>query len=193
MIKKKMKKKLILLVTVALTSCSSAKLTSDPINDYLDNIVKGRGTKIIILDKKISNKRTLGIFKGDFMFNTKTNSYEREGKQSPLYNKEDWDEMSKKYSYDSIPEYWKKKDFKLHDIIIAKDELLVKGKLYKEYENKEFPVYSFSNPIFYHKKEYMIFAVLTSSTTFGAEPNEFVIVMKRVDNKWVIVDKVFEN
>lgn len=189
-----MKKTLILVVLITvLTSCSSARIINNPIYYYLDNIVKERESLIIVIDKKISNRKTLAIFKGDFMYNSKTNTYEREGKPSSIYNKKDWDDISKKYSFDSIAEYWKKSDFELDKITIVKNELFVNGKLYKEYKNKEFPVYAFSNPIYYHNRKFMIFTVINSNTSFGAELNEFVIVMKKENNKWVIFDKVYKN
>lgn len=189
-----MKKTFILIIsTIVLISCSSAKLTNNPINNYLDKIIKNKSSMIIVLDKKISNRKTLSIFKGDYIYNNKTNTNEREGKPSIIYNNNDWDEMSKKYSIDSITEYWKKNDFELNEITIVKNELFVNGELYKVYKNKEFPIYAFSNPIYYNKREFMIFSVMNSSTTFGAEPNEYVIIMKKKNEEWVIIDKVYKN
>jgi len=178
--------------TIILGSCSPAKVTGSPINDYMENIITGKEAKIIVIDKKIGNKRTLGIFKGDFMFSTKSNSYEREGRISHVFNKKDWEIMSGRYSYDTIPQNWERRDFKSPNVIIVKNEKFINGELYKEYNNKEYPVYSFSNPIIY-QKQYMIFTVSNSNTTFGTTPIEFVVIMKRDNGKWVITDKVYEN
>lgn len=191
---KKMKKTFALtFIIIGITSCSSIKISCNPINDYIQNIIKNKEPIIYVVNKKISNKKTLGIFKGDFMLDTRTNTYVREGVKSNLYNIEDWDKMSKEYTYDSVPEYWKKRDFKLSNVVIVDNESFINGELYKKTKNKYYSVYAFSNPIYYKKKNFVIFTVINSSTTFGAEPSEFVIVMKKENNKWLVVEKVYEN
>ncbi len=190
-----MKKQLVLLsISTIFLCCSSAKNVVSPINHYLDTIVNDSKNKIIILDKKIPNKRTLGIFKGNYMFSTKTNKYEREGRLSPLYNKKDWEHMSKKYSFDTIAKYWEAKDFKIKKaIVIANYNKFLKGELYKDFNNNDYPIYSFSEPIPYKNNKYVLFTVLQSSASFGSEFSEFVIIMENKSNKWIIIDKVWEN
>ena len=189
-----MKKQLILFVASTIfLCCSSAKNVVSPINHYLDTIVNDSKNEIIILDKKIPNKRTLGIFKGDYMFNTKTSKYEREGRSSPLYNKKDWESVSKKFTFDTITKYWEAKDFNIKNAIIANYDKFLKGELYKDFKNSDYPVYSFSEPISYKNNKYVLFTVLQSSTSFGSEFSEYVIIMENKNSRWVVIDKVWEN
>lgn len=178
------------LVILICVSCGSSKVEFNPIDCYLDSVInKG---KINIIDKKISNNRTILILNGFFLFDTKSNSNERLGSQSALYNSSDFKKLVNKYSNDTITLFWKRKDFRRNNTVLINSYKFFSNELYKDYVgNEELPVYAFSNPINYSNDSICLFTVIKSNTTFSPPISEFVIIMKKEKNKWKIIDKVW--
>lgn len=189
-----MKSKIIffLIIITTLSSCKATK-NNIVINSYFDNITKGSVDKIIILKQKIDNRRTLAIFKGTYTYNPKTKSYEKDGEKSKLYNLDAWNKMSSRYTYDTIKKYWKKRDFNYKNIIVEENKDFLDNKIYSKYLNDNYKVYSFSDPITYENENYMLFTVLFSDSSFSRTISEYVIIMKKKDKKWIVVDKVYQD
>lgn len=185
-----MRKAFIVLIVLVGISCQSVKNKYKPITDYLDSSVGKK--KVIIIDEKISNARTFKIFNGSFLFDTKTNSLERLGNQSKLYNPNDYKKMIKENSLDTVNSLWVRKNFKRENVIVTNKNKFTNNELYKEYSGgDEMPVYMFSNPIPYQNDSICLFTVLKSNTTFSPPLSEFIIIMKRNKGKWIVVDKVW--
>jgi hypothetical protein len=175
------------------------------INDYLDSIIKNQNQEIIIIKEKISSDKTIEIFRGTVYLDPVTKKNVREfGVEKPLYSDKHWEIMKKRYN-NRLPTderkwwlrntFWVATDFKRTQIIFIPQEEIRKrlenGTLHDPKNIRE--IYSFSDPIFYKKNKYIVFTVMPSRTDSISFFHEFIIIMQKVNNKWLIVNKTHSN
>lgn len=55
-----------------------------------------------------------------------------------------------------------------------------------KYKRTDISVYGFSEPIYYQDKKYVVFTVLKS---YMAGYSHFIIVMKKIKDKWIVTHK----
>lgn len=176
------------------------------INDYLDTVIKDKNQKLIIIKEKINSDKTIEIFRGTVYLDPTTKKLVREGGvEKPLYNDKDWEIMKNKYKnklpIGAISSLWLKNSFWCADNFSRKNVIFEElEEFYKRLEKGEsyslenaIEIYSFSNPIFYKKNKYVVFTVEPSKTNSITFFHEFIIVMKKVNNKWIIINKTFSN
>jgi hypothetical protein len=160
----------------------------DPLTTLLDSIVKNRKEKIVILDKRIPNKRTLEIFKGNYTLN-ENNTLINETYQSRLFDREEFDKLQKSCT-DTITKYWSRKDFKNFNTVISENSKYIANNTYKDFGDIELKLFAFSDPISYMNDKYVLFTVLISNTTFSPPNSQYVIIMERQGNSWKVIDKI---
>ena len=197
-----MKPLLFFLILLLVSGCAVHK--NDVINDYLELELKQlekrkKSTDIIIIEEKISNNMTLDIFKGQRFYDPKTGKYGRfDGVKEDLYTDKLWKVMNSEYmdinfnyyyvnkDYWLRGDYWQKSDFKHKDVTLLKYDSLPKPDMYipmKSEDNKE--IYTFSDPIYYDNKKYIVFTVLKGDLLFRQIMNPQTIIMKKEKGKWV--------
>ena len=111
-----------LMISLFVSNCTTIKTTNTPINDYLTSL-NLKNKKIMIIQEKINNNITIGIFKGETLYFAKPNTFIKgEGVKEPIYNEVLWENMKKQYEDLKHPDYWikgkywTKNDFKHNDI-----------------------------------------------------------------------------
>lgn len=186
--------------TIFLFSFMLIKAQNEPINDYLETLNLKENEKIMIIHEKINNNNTIEIFKGKTCYDKKRNEYLNyiEG-WNPIYDKEDWIQMKKIYEEDFVTDYWIKdklwtsKDFKHKNILFWEQEKFPNPGKYENFDFEEdFRVFAFSSPIFYKNKIYALFTFKETTTHNKLlEPNK-IIIMKRVKNKWIFLNSLFD-
>lgn len=179
----------------------------DAINDFLETQIKDKTKEIIVLKEKSSTDETIKIFRGgllEFSDSTRLVRLEKPirdgGVNFPLYNEKDWKKMKNKYGNkkgDSLEniEYWNEKDFRYKKIIfVTKEEYQKKFSLPKYFDSPdpEREVYRLSSPIPY-KRKYLTFDVYSTMTKLIPHSVDFIVVMKKENGKWVVIQKVSSN
>lgn len=179
----------------------------DAINDFLETQIKDKTKEIIVLKEKSSTDETIKIFRGgvlEFSDSARLVRLEKPirdgGVNFPLYNEKDWKKMKNKYGNkkgDSLEniEYWTEKDFRYKKIIfVTKEEYQKKFSLPKYFDSPdpEREVYRLSSPIPY-KRKYLTFDVYSTMTKLIPHSDDFIVVMKKENGKWVVIQKVSSN
>jgi len=177
-----------------LFSCSATSVKEEknaPIDDYLET-QDLNNKKIIIIREKINNNVTIEIFEGKTFYYEGSNKYVKvEGIMEPLYNRQLWENMKRKYENKQNSEEWlkgdnwSKADFRYKNVFFYKKEKFPKPWKNEQFNFKEqYSVFSFSEPIFYDEK-YVVFTIIKTSTykkTFGGRS---IVVMEKKDDKWI--------
>jgi len=206
-----MKTQIILFFTGILfvTSCSLIRNEqsfrqnqNDALNDFLETKITNETDSLVIIKGKIKNEETIKIFHGDYIIYPDTSYVRREGGvEPPFYNEKNWLKMKKKYNTkieDSTKngEYWNEGDFKHTRIEFISNEELRKNINSGKYIvglDIEKKAYFFSSPIYY-KKKYLTFTVNETTTKFfGLNTKNYIIIMKKINDKWIVQQQVYSN
>lgn len=206
-----MKPRLILffIVVVLFTGCSSIKKDDsfkqdqyDALNDFLDTKIKDESEKIIIIKEVSKPDQTIEIFQGDYLVYPDTTYIRREGGvETPLYSKKDWLKMKNKYGGKNgetliSKELWDEEKFRYKNIEFLSKEQFRENTFSFKYLDSKDPVkevYFLSAPLLY-KSKYLTFSVFNTDTSYAnMSPDDYIVVMKKVKGKWVIIQKVSSN
>ncbi|MEP7093075.1 MAG: hypothetical protein ABI793_03390, partial [Flavobacterium sp.] len=172
----------------------------EAINDYLAEILKDKTKEIIIIKEKITPNETLRLFQGNNVMDTLGHSFERYdgGVPVPLYNSKEFLKMKKKYE-DTVSSInlrylsnnrWNPEDFKYNKIVFENWEDVYLKMQKASYPRKpEIQIFAFSEPIYYKGKKYLVVTVSQGDTNSSGLPNTFVIVMKKIKRKWVVINE----
>ena len=173
-----------------LFGCSTLKQEKyAPLNSFLETVSNNNKTIIIVIKEKVDYKKALATFKGNLIFNAKTNEYEKEGYQSSLYSLENWNKLSSLYTFDTIRNNWCRNDFKNKKI---KFEETINFNKNKYLIKSDITIYSFSEPMNYKENKYVVFYVLNSGLELSYPPSAYVVIMKKENEKWIVVDKIYK-
>lgn len=189
-----------LTLTLMVTLCFSCKGWTQTVNeknkalnDYLETIFKDPTQVIYVAKEKISNNETLNILsKKDIILI----DIDGNGTGDPTFIKEkDFKTLRKTYKNNCktgiliwcTDKYWLKEDFKNHKVVLetVKTEKRIQA-INEKYNNYELMVYSFSEPIYYQNKKYLIFTVNISSY-FSSKT--YTAIMKKNKSKWIMTHK----
>jgi hypothetical protein len=191
----------LLLLLLSFTCFSQKSVRFIAINDYLDSMTDPN-EEILIVKEKISSNETLFIFQGDITIDTDTKKPDRYGGvDEPLYTEKQWKIMKNKYG-DTLPkigrywlknQFWNADDFRYKKIEFENYEICDKKLQGYSYPWPEKKIFSFSKPIYYKNKEYITFTVTKSTTKSIGLPSNFIIIMKKIKNKWTVYAKVSSN
>jgi hypothetical protein len=169
----------------------------EAINDYFETIVKDSNKKVFIAREKLNSNLTLEIFNSNDI-----QSIELKGNVEPynhLFNEKDWEKFKKQNQDPPIQDnriwdthkYWTKNDFR-HSKTVFESMNKKPGieSIMEKYKNYDICVYSFSEPMYYHNKKYLVFTNLKICISGG---NKFVVVvvMKKIKGKWVRTHEAF--
>jgi len=175
----------------------------EAINAYLFTVVKDTSRTTVMIKQKMSPNRVLELFSGGNRVNfdyTKHKDIENPelGIQKPLFNWENYNRMRIKYR-DSVNtnaygisknKYWTPKDFKIKNFFFENYDTVI-NKL-----GTSIPIYEYetqliilSDPIYYKEKKYLVFGVTNQKSTLMRDFTSSVIVMKKINKKWLVVDK----
>lgn len=182
-------------IALLLSSCS---LTNDKyiaLNDYLETIEKDSNKEIFIAREKVNSNYTLEIFKLN-----EIQSFDSKGNITPdmeLFNEKDWAKLKGELQDPPIQDeriwdtnkYWTKNDFK-HDKTIFESMNTKTGieSIIEKYDKSNICVYSFSEPIYYQNKKYLVF---TNFKTCIAGGSSFVVIMQKIKGKWIRTHEAF--
>jgi len=149
--------------------------------DYMEQEVKKEDiARIVIHENKTSVNKTINTLRGP------TSNGMHPGPTSMILSDTDFLFLYEKYKNDTITETWKKSDFNNLDIAICKsyDYWECKNDLIsKDYRY----FYSLSKPLFHNKNlSFFYFSKASGWTVLFSG----VIVMKKTDGKWEVVEKV---
>jgi hypothetical protein len=163
------------------------------LNDYLETIFKDSTQVIYVAKEKISNNETLNILnKKDIILI----DIDGNGNGDPTFIKEkDFKTLQNTYNNNCksgiliwcTDKYWLQEDFKNHKVVLetVNTEKRIQA-INEKYNNYELMVYSFSEPIYYQNKKYLIFTVNISSY-FSSKT--YTAIMKKNKSKWIMTHK----
>lgn len=189
----------LLIVTLLISSCSSIKENLSPINTYLKSKIENNEV-VIVIENKINNNYTIDLFKERAISPINLNTIENSIVLKPLlYEEKYWSQMNKKYRNQNTDKIWLKNrlwsqnDFNDIKIKFVKEDVFPKPYVYNEYmtvKMDEAIVFSFSEPIFYKNKKYVLFAKAeTTSKKQFINPNS-IVVMKKENGKWFVIQEI---
>lgn len=186
-----------LIISLFISNCATIKSKNAPINDYLTSLDL-KNKKIIIIQEKINNNITIGIFKGETLYFAKPSiKIKGEGVQKPIYDEVLWENMKKKYEdlnhhdYWIKGKYWTKNEFKHNDITFIKLEKFPNPGKYEKFDFKEIlDVFSFSEVIYYNNKKYAVFTLQKTNTDVLFIGKASILLMKKINSKWEVIEEV---
>jgi len=194
---------LLIMICVTIMYPQAKKDKYNVISTYLSSIVKDTTKTIVIIKEKMSSNGALKLFSGgklnDIPFRRVNGNQERLGGiLEPLYNENDFQKMRKKYQDDvndgkynlSKNAKWKPEDFKFKNIFFETFDTII-YKMGKGIPNYPYTtqMISLSEPMYYKGRKYLVIAVAIGDTTPIGYLNDYVIVMKKVNNKWTVIEK----
>lgn len=200
---KKAEQFLYLLVTLFfITNLTNAQNKKQAINDFLHTIIPDYNQKIFITKEKTSTNHVIDIFKGKTSKNSLTNEYKRDEREEikpPLYNEEDWRKMKKKYYHKAeentvANNLWVSTDFDYKHIEFFSAHLFIEFIVYHSEQHRPITnIFSFSEPIFYSGKKYLVFKVGQGTTeSINGLTDNYLIIMKKEKRKWVVINKSYQ-
>ena len=167
----------------------------EAINDYFETIVKDSNKEVFIAREKINSNYTLEIFKQN-----EIQAIDLKGNRTPdtkLFNEKDWKKFKKQNQDPPIQDnriwdnhkYWTKNDFR-HSKTIFESMNKKPGieSIMEKYKKYDICVYSFSEPMYYQNKKYLVF---TNLKIYSSGGNPFVVVMKKIKGKWIRTHEAF--
>lgn len=167
----------------------------EAINDYFKTIVKDSNRVVFIAQEKLNSNLTLEIFKQNFI-----QAIDLKGNIEPdthLFNEKDWKKFKKQNQDPPIQDnriwdthkYWGKNDFSHSQLIFESMNTKTGIELIIEkYDKSDVCIYSFSEPMYYLNKKYLIFTNLKICISGGSK---FVVVMKKIKGKWIRTHEAF--
>jgi hypothetical protein len=189
---------LILLCIITVSNNAFSQTEKDKfnaLNDYLETVEEFSTDRKIIIQNKISPNRTIKILKTDYI--QAIDSLGNIKSIKDFYNKKDWETMRRTYENKVLPEkyktfvnkYWKEDDFRKKNIIFEDilnsswEKALSK---YIDMDNSFHDVFAFSDPIYYSSKKYLIFTFFRSNIYDGHSYSQYIVIMKKKQNKWIV-------
>jgi hypothetical protein len=184
---------IILLSIANFSNTLSAQTTNEKykaLNDYFETIIKDTTQVVFVAKEKINSNETLNIFGlNEILIVDSAGNWKSD---STLYKKKDFEKMKKEYKNRCVAgkriwcndDYWTKDDFSYKKVILESMntdkgiELIIDK--YKKYDIR---VYSFSEPIYYKNRKYLVFT-LNKSQMAGASTH--IIIMKKNKGKWIV-------
>ncbi|WP_374173097.1 hypothetical protein [Flavobacterium tructae] len=201
-----MKKNIFVLLIMICVTAMYPQLKNDKydaINTYLSLIVKDTTKTVVLVKEKISANKSLRLFCGGELNDiphTRINGIQVRvgGILEPLYDENEFQKMRKKYQDDKNEGRfgfeknvkWDSNDFKLKNIYFEVFDTIF-YKMQKGIPNYSYTtqVIALSEPMYYKEKKYLVIAVSIGDTTPLGYINDYVVVMKKIKNKWLMVQR----
>lgn len=165
----------------------------EALNDYFDDEIKDQSKEVIIMKEKISTNMTLKLLKINDIWAIDSTGMGR--KDETFYKEEEWENLRKQNGNSSLEKIenpllgkgeccWTSTNFRYKKIIFEDLEIGKSDFEKKYFSSPSYDVYWFSEPVYYKKKEYIIFTTYKASLGgFGSTTR--LIMMKKIKNKWV--------
>lgn len=187
---------LYILLSIITVSCSSTiqkskKVQNQPITDYLETI--DRDSVIFIHEDKLPRSRAIRTMETGSLPDPIYRKYAVNFLESEYYKEDAWKSLKKKYGNDTIRGKWSKNDFTLpHEIISLKYVIEQRFNL-EAYETQR-RFYVFSDILYYDNNQYAMFSIkLHRITVISGTFEDVLIIMKKKNGKWVLVDKILND
>lgn len=181
-------KKTIILIPFLIYSCASTRYLDnyEPLNIFLKSQNISEKEKYILRSKE-SNTQTLRIFnrgkgKEHVVYPSETDY------TSKLFDQKKWRKMYRNYAKDTIQKYWKNEDVPEYKFINENRVELFNCNFLTKYPKIE-KIIVLSEPIYYHNKKYIMFLYGIDVTANNSKP-QIVVVMKKENEKWIVVEKI---
>lgn len=182
-------------IVLLFSNCSITKAKYNALNDYFETIEKDTSKEVYIAREKINSNYTIEIFKlNEFQsFDSKGNITT----DTKLFTEKDFKKLKDENPDPPIEDeriwttnkYWNKNYFK-HNKIIFESMNTKTGieSIIEKYNKSNICVYSFSEPIYYQNKKYLIF---TNFKICIAGGSPFVVIMRKIKGKWIRTHEAF--
>ncbi|KQX10984.1 hypothetical protein [Flavobacterium sp. Root420] len=195
-------KKLLLFTLFFISNLSFAQDKKQAINDFLHTIIPDYNKKIFVIKEKTNVNHVIDIFKGKTSKDSITNEYKRDEREEikpPLYNEADWARMKKKYYHKTeentaADNLWLSTDFDYKHIEFFSSHLFIEFIVgHSEQHRPITNIFSFSEPIYYSGKKYLVFKVGQGTTeSINGLTDNYLIIMKKENGKWVVINKSYQ-
>jgi hypothetical protein len=198
-----MKKRIMcqILISVFFINSVIGQEKNQALNDYLQTIISSYNQELILIREKVSPNVALELFQGKPYKDSATDEYKREGGVSNLiYNEKDWNEMKEEYydekniekKYFSKNIFWTSDDFKYQKIYFVPYEDYLDLTINRlEQHLPIIKVFSFSEPMYYCSKKFVVFAVSKGDSESFVNFENYLIIMKKEKSKWIIINKIY--
>lgn len=184
-------KKVFIIFPFFILSCASAQYleTYEPINVFLETQKLEKGKKYILQSDKVNYTSALRLFNRGEGATHIIDSNDLTDYTGGLFEEKYWKKMYKQYAQDTIKKYWRKEDFPAYDFILESRDGLLGGPFMEKYLNTRIDtVIMISEPMYYMDKKYIMFYV--SICSFFASPQPEVVIMKKENEKWLVVKRI---
>lgn len=177
----------LLFILITCNSCSSQQEKHIALNNYISTVINNSDSKVIIAKEKINPNIAIELFKISAL-----DLYGSLNTKPTIYKEKLWKQMQTKYEV--IPllnsknvwdttDFWDLNNFNFKGIKLESMNTNngIEGIFKKYNDDYSLIVYSFSEPIYYHHKRFIIFTTI-KGTMHSARPR--IIIMKKIKNRW---------
>lgn len=188
----------LLFITFLISNLSFAQVKKQAINDFLHTIIPDYNQKIFIIKEKTSTNHVIDIFKGKTYKDSLTNDLKRDEREEikpPLYNEKDWAKMKKEYYHEGeVNNLWNFDDFNYNHIEFFSGHSFIEFIVNRsERHLPKINIFSFSEPLYYSAKKYLVFKVGQGTTeSINGLTDNYLIIMKKENGKWSVINKSYQ-
>lgn len=190
-----MKKLKILLFSIVLvfTSCGTLK-KYDAQATYLKSEIINLKKSYLLIDEKTATRNILTILYGADSINSNYNEIvPKDSFRSKFINADDWLYLYNSNVKNTKVEVWNSSDFKNLYLELTPKLGLYNTKFLDKYMNNEKRILWLSKPIYIKQKKLVFFCFSESDTFKNLTIHPHVVIMKKKEGKWIVIDKVFYN
>lgn len=188
---------LYIVLSIFTVSCSSTikksgVVKNQPIIDYIES-TPDRDSIVFIHENKLSRSRAVRTMETGTMLDSAYEKYAVDFSESEYYKEDAWKSLNKKYSNDTIVGKWNESDFIFPNELIDLEYVIKQRYNIEAYESQK-RFYIFSDILYYDNNRYAMFSVkLHRITVISATYKDALIIMKKKNRKWVVIDKIQNN
>lgn len=177
----------LILIMFVFNSCASQHEKHTALNNYISTLISDNNSKVIIAKEKINPNIAIELFKISAL-----DQYGSLNTNPSIYKEKHWKQMQTKYEVITLlniknvwdtTDFWDLNNFNFKGIILESMNTNkgIEGIFKKYNDDYSLIVYSFSEPIYYHHKRFIIFTTI-KGTMHSARPR--IIIMKKIKNRW---------
>lgn len=173
-----------ILLLLLIFSCAVIERKSDPLEQFIKTKI-AHNQEFIIIKDKVSTRTILRILYGNVNLAADyENSIPVDSGRSKLISAADWKEIYSMHITDTIARTWDRKDFPTLKFKFENQFGLWNNKFLDRHEGHTKSIVWLSEPLFYAKKNFLIFYYAIGTTSVPGADERNVIIMTKKNGKW---------
>lgn len=183
--------KLILtIISFSLVSCTATK-KCNAVKTFLSTQIINAKDQYLLVTPKLKTINTLQVLYGSDEVSIHYDKNKPSLYRSRFLNEKDWIRIYEKHKNDSLIYSWHDDDFNFENLQLNDGVGLYNDAFFDKYRNNKKKIIWLSEPIYYKQKNIVIFTIM-KATTSGGTNERTVVIMKKINGKWQVIDYVYD-